>query len=578
MLDELMAGSTSETYGPTHDFWYNEIGHRTHAGVNVTPELAMAFSTVFACIQKNSKTLATLPAHVYEKRGPRETHAVDHELNEILDWKGNRKATGTTVRSSMGANRLAWGNGVCEVQRTNGGTVAELTPLMSKYLRPKIADNGDLHWEHWPEGRYDTTLPPQRYLHDPGPFVLDGVLGITPIQSKETIAGAMAAETYANTFFGNGAHPGGFLEFPIDINLTDERQDALVEKFNETWQGANKAHKVGRLREGVTFNQSVGMPHDDMQLLELRKFNRIELCSIFDTPPVMIQELDPGKYTAIEQAMIAWVRDCLLPQCKATEAAYKRQFFPDSGLYVRHNLAGLARGDMAARSAFYAKGVEWGWFTRNDVRVWEELNPKTGGDELWVPMNSMPLSAQGRVVQGNQPPPDDKNEARAQQPVIVVPVNVIGDSGVDAEALGRQVAEAVAGSIERQPVGAAGAFLPLLEDAAGRVASKEQRAMRNALKRNQDDEAAYLAWADEFFTKHVDFVRQAIEPVVCGIERATNETAAERPADFAARYSGHQLEAARAIPTGGAEMDGGHLLAELRKTYLKTEEIPCLAN
>jgi HK97 family phage portal protein len=551
MIEELMAGTTSETYGPDHDFWYTDIGHATHAGVNVTPETAMRFSTVFACIQKISKTLATLPVHVYEKRGPRETHPVDHELNEVLDWQGNIRATGTTVRSSMYTNRLAWGNGVCEVQWTVDGRVGGLVPLMSKDLRPKFMDNGELRWEHWPEGRYDTTLPPEKYLHDPGPFVLDGALGITPIQSRETIAGAMAAETYANTFFGNGAHPGGFLEFPADINLTDERQDALVEKFNESWQGAAKAHKVGRLREGVKFNQAVGMPHDDMQLLELRKFNRIEICSIFDTPPVMIQELDPGKYTAIEQAMIAWVRDCLLPQCKATESAYKRQFFPDSPLYVRHNLAGLARGDMEARSKFYAAGIQWGWFTRNDVRQWEELNPVEGGDDLWVPMNTMPLGTQGQMVPGSQPPPDDKDDdegAKAQPSVIVV------QSSVDV----------------------AGAFLPLLEDVAARVTTKERKAVSDARRRHKGDATAYSEWCVYWFGKHTATVRKAIEPVVCGIEQARGKTASDRPADFAGRYAEHQLEAARAIPTGGAELDGGHLLAELQKTYL--EEIPCLTN
>jgi HK97 family phage portal protein len=550
MIDELMASTTSETYPPDHDFWYNVIGQATHAGVNVTPETAMRFSTVFACIQKIAKTLATLPVHVHEKRGTRETYPVDHPLNEILDWRGNRRATGTTVRASMYANRLAWGNGVCEVLWTLGGEVAELMPLMSKDLRPRIVENGELYWEYWPEGRYEKTLRPPNYLHDPGPYVLDGVLGITPIESRETIAGAMAAETYANTFFGNGAQPGGFLQFAKDCGLSDERMNDLVERFNEQWQGASRAHKVGRLYEGVTFNQ-IGMPNDDMQLLELRKFNRIEICSIFDVPPVMIQELDPGKYTAIEQAMIAWVRDSLLPQCKATEAAYKRRFFHDSELYVRHNLAGLARGDMEARSKFYAAGIQWGWFTRNDVRQWEELNPVEGGDDLWVPMNTMPLGAQGQVVPGAPPDDDDEDEddeARAQQPVIVV----------------------------RTPVDATGAFLPLLDDVAGRVVAKEQRAVRNAVKKHQDDEEAYAAWCDEFFTKHVEYVRQTIEPVVCGIERVTGETAAERPADFAARYAEQQHEAARNIPTGGAELDGGHLLAELKKTYL--EEIPCLTN
>jgi len=565
MLDDILAGTG--TPGPADDFWYEPLGQATHAGIAVTPETAMRFSTVMACIVKNAKTLATLPVHVYEKRGPRETHPVDHPLNEILTWQGNRRGTGIGVRAAMYANRLAWGNGVSEITYTNGGKVAALTPLMSKWLKPVFADNGDLLWEHHPNGQYDTTLTPEKYLHDPGPFVLDGVLGVSPIQSKETIAGAMAAETFANTFFGNGAQPGGFLEFPAGIGLDDERQDALVQQFNRTWQGASRAHRVGRLREGVTFNQ-VGMPNQDMQLLELRKFNRIEICSIFDTPPVMIQELDPGKYTAIEQAMIAWVRDSLLPQCKATEAVLKRQFFPDSRLYVRHNLAGLARGDMEARSKFYAAGVQWGWFSINDVREWEELNSVPGGDQVRVPLNTIALTEDGTAVV-----PTEGGTARQveRQPPPVIVVNVPAESReADAGAFASEVAEAIAEQAGHTTQDAVAVFGPLFAEAAGRVVTKEERSVNAALKRYESKQEAYDAWCDEWFQKHADCVRQELEPVVCSMERLTGQPAGERPADFGSRYAEHQLQAARGI-AGGAALDTSYLLAELTKTYLETE-------
>ena len=579
MLQEILSASGFANRDPTHDDWYEPRGGMTtHAGIDVTPVAAIKFSSVFACIQKIAKTIASLPVHVYEKTGVRETRLVDHELNEILDWRGNSRATGITVRSSMTTNRLAWGNGVAEITYTNGGKIAALTPLMSKYLRPIVTPAGELHWEHRPDGQYDTTLPPGKYLHDPGPFSLNGLIGISPIASTETIGGAIATQTFVNTFFGNGAVPGGFLEFPAELQLSDERQDALVEKFNETWQGSKRAHKIGRLREGVTFKQ-IGMPLEDMQLLESRKFNRIEICSIFDVPPILIQELDPGKYTAIEQAMIMWVRDSLLPQCKSLEAVYKRVFFPDSNLYVKHNLAGLMRGDMKAQAEFFKAGIQWGWFTVNDVREMMEFNSVEGGDINWIQMNMMSLTSEGQLVGPPKAPPkngdDNEESARRRQPVIVV--NMIGQSrerDVDSEAIGRQVAESVAISLEHPSVDASAAFGPILGKVAERIVAKEDRAVKNALKRYTRNEEAYATWCDDFFTKHAELVRKEIEPVVCGIERVSGRTAAERPADFAARYAERQHASARNIP-GGVLPVAGYLLSELTATYL-TENIPCL--
>ena len=569
MLQEILAADSGWiNRDPFDDDWYASRGATTHAGVDISPETAMRFSTVFACIQKNSKTLASLPVRVYERTAPHKTKAVEHELNDILTWNGNQNATGISVRSSMVANRLGWGNGVAEISYTNDGKVGALTPLMSKYLRPVMSDGGELLWEHWPEGRFDTTLPPDKYIHDPGPFVINGLLGVTPIAAKETIGGAIAAQTFTDGYFGNGAVPGGFLEFPADIDLDDERQDSLVETFNETWRGADKAHKVGRLREGVTFKQ-IGMKLEEMQLIDLRKFSRIEICSIFDTPPVMIQELDPGKYTAIEQAMIMWVRDSLLPAVKATEAAYKKRFFPDSNLYVRHNLAGLARGDMKARGEFYQKGIQNGWFKVDDVREMEELNPVPGGDQNWIQQSMMPLTAGGQVVPPQQQ--GDGQAARRQQPVIVV--NVTGDSqGIDGEAIGRQVSESVTKSLDRKPD--AGAFLPLLENAAMKIVARETTQTAAARKRHAGDPDGYAQWCVRFFGGYQEYIRAEIEPIVRSLERVTQQTAGERPAEFADRYAKRQLTVAYELFANDEPLDTDYLLSELKATYLM-EPIPC---
>ena len=577
MLD-FLADTGWVNRSPADDYWYEPRGRETSAGVDVTASTASEMPTVFACVAKNAKTLAALPVHGYERTGTRERHPVDHVLNDVLTSGGNQRGTGISIRGASVANRLLWGNAVSEVQYANDGTtVREIIPLQSRFLRPRISDSGDLLWEHWPENRYDTTLTPDRYLHEPGHFTVDGMLGISAVAyCREAIASARAAEIFGATFFGNGAQPGGFLEFPAEIQLTEERQDQLTEQFKESFQGVRKAHKIGRLREGVKYNQ-IGMPLEDMQYLGLQKFNRIQMCMIFDTPPVMIQELDPGKYTAIEQAMISWVRDSLLPQVTATEAVFKKKFFPPpSKLFIKYNLAGLMRGDTESRAKFYQAGIQNSWFSVNDVRELEDMNPIEGGNTHWIGMNMMPITSGGQVI---PPPKEERTQAisvQRQQPVIVVPVNVIGETKqIDGEAIQRNIMEAVNMAFDRSPADTR-ALLPIMEDTAARIVAREGKAVRNALKRHQADEIAYADWCDKFFTEHIQHIRKAIEPVICGMERLTEETAGERPAEFAERYATHQLEIALGIPMGGEPLSASYLLEELKTTYFAEAEL-CLA-
>jgi hypothetical protein len=381
----------------------------------------------------------------------------------------------------------------------------------------------------------------------------------------------------------------------------------------------------------------------------------------------MIQELDPGKYTAIEQAMIAWVRDSLLPQTIATEMVFKRKFFPDSKLYLKFNLAALARGDTAARAQFYKEGITWGWFTQNDVRDWEDLDPVDGGDTNWIGMNMMPLTMGGALVdqkrqqQGGgggggggrdeDQEDDDDNQGRTRriQPVIVVPVNVIGQSReIDAEAIGRQVAESVHDvfnpSLSRQEekidnvsieieklnessaknnlftvelvevareaekarkldaaqskedhkairsqtspetarnnleefansrrVDIQGAFGPVISSISKYITAKEIRAVHKAVERYKESTDKFVHWCGQFFSEHAEYVSDAIEPIVAGIESATGKPATVRPTDFALKYAEHQLRIAKGIPAGGADIDADYLIAILKATYLSME-------
>jgi ubiquinone/menaquinone biosynthesis C-methylase UbiE len=136
--------------------------------------------------------------------------------------------------------------------------------------------------------------------------------------------------------------------------------------------------------------------------LETRKFQIDEVARIFHVPPHMIGDLEHGTFSNIEHQAIEFVKYCLGPWLKAWESEIHRKLLAptEKGRYFAEFLEdALLRGDTQARFQAYATGRQWGWYSANDVRELENMNPVKGGDEYMVPLNMMPASMQLEVPQ-----------------------------------------------------------------------------------------------------------------------------------------------------------------------------------
>jgi HK97 family phage portal protein len=140
------------------------------------------------------------------------------------------------------------------------------------------------------------------------------------------------------------------------------------------------------------------MPLSDAQYIETRKFQVADIARIFRIPPHKVGDMEHATFSNIEQQSIEFVQDTMLPWVTRWEQELNRKVFGHPGLkpglrhkyFVRFNLGGLLRGDMASRFRAYAVGRQWGWLSANDVRDLEDLPPIEGGDEYLTPMNMIP--------------------------------------------------------------------------------------------------------------------------------------------------------------------------------------------
>jgi len=114
--------------------------------------------------------------------------------------------------------------------------------------------------------------------------------------AKNAIGMAIACEEYGASFFANGANPGGVLEHPGVL-----KDPAKVrESWNAVYQGSANAHRIAVLEEGMKF-QPIGIPPEQAQFLETRKFQINEIARIFRVPPHMVGDLEKSSFSNIEQ-------------------------------------------------------------------------------------------------------------------------------------------------------------------------------------------------------------------------------------------------------------------------------------
>jgi len=284
--------------------------------------------------------------------------------------------------------------------------------------------------------------------------------------------------------------------------LNPEEQRRMLDQINERFKTAGNAFGLGFLAEGIEYEAMTGMPLKDAEFLGSREFTRVEICSIFDVPPSKVQNLFKSNYNTVEQMNIDWSTDSILPWCVRIESALKRRYFPDEPLYVKHNLAGLLRGDMKSRYDAYAIGRQWGWLTANDVLRMEDMDAVEGGDYLMVPVN-MAIIKNGEVVPVSRPP-------TAQQ---VTP----DESGARHLRITVDASSRPGNESRIEPGSFAGIFL----DAAQQIVTKEIKALENAFKRRAKEDTldGFRNWLAEFYGEHEGYFREKL--------RAPLETAME---------------------------------------------------
>lgn len=364
------------------DAGYSFLFGRTTSGKPVNERTAMQTTAVYACVRILAEAVASLPLHVYEYRddgGKKLVH--DHPLYYLLHDEPNPEMTSFVFRETLMSHLLIWGNAYAQIIRDGAGRVLGLYPLLPDKMEVQRDDKGNIYYVYSRNSDENPTfkeygnikLKAEDVLHIPG-LGFDGLIGYSPIaMAKNAVGMTLACEEYGASFFANGANPGGVLEHPGVLKDPSK----VRESWNSVYRGVSNAHKIAVLEEGMKYQQ-IGIPPEEAQFLETRKFQINEIARLYRIPPHMVGDLDKSSFSNIEQQSLEFVKYTLDPWVIRWEQSLQRSLLlpGEKGKYfIKLNVDGLLRGDYQSRMNGYAVGRQNGWFSANDIREMENMNP-----------------------------------------------------------------------------------------------------------------------------------------------------------------------------------------------------------
>ena len=396
-LFKSRAEPKNSLFGSTYSFFFGS----TNSGKTVNERTAMQTTAVYACVRILAETIASLPLHTYMNTETGKEKAREHPMYHLLSDSPNPEMTSFVFRETLMGHLLLWGNSYSQIIRDGHGKVVALYRLLPDKMKVERSENGEIYYIYNSEGK-DYLLRNTEVLHIPG-LGFDGLIGYSPIaMAKNAIGMALATEEYGAKFFSNGANPGGVLEHPGVVKDPHRIRDS----WNQVYQGTSNAHRVAVLEEGMKFSP-IGIPPEQAQFLETRKYQTEEICRIFRVPPHLVGDLERATFSNIEHQSISFVVHTIRPWLVRIEQSINKALFTEKEkekYFVSFLVEGLLRGDYESRMRGYSIGIQNGFMSPNDVRSLENMNPippEEGGNTYMVNGNMLKLKDVGAYANDN---------------------------------------------------------------------------------------------------------------------------------------------------------------------------------
>lgn len=335
-----------------------------------------------ACALAKARPLASLPVHVFERKGGVRVEAggyTANDLSRLLRTRWNPFMTAQEGFRWLDMTKDAKGNAFARVE-WSGSRIVAIWPLSGK-PEVRMTPAGGVVFKY----SGDKFTPAGNYLSREMVWVKspilddDGLMGVSLAQLAARELGlSIDIEEFYSKLITNGNHFPGWLE--TDQKMDDQGMELLKKQLDDG-SGIVNAGKLRIFDRGMRYHNT-GYTMVDMSLVEQEKWILQQTCRTLSVPPQEVFDLSNATYSNIEQGALNFANKTLVPECAEIERAFSCVLW-DAGItdaYVQFDLNGLLRGNYKDRMEGYRIGLYSGFYCPNDIRAKEDMPPYEGGE------------------------------------------------------------------------------------------------------------------------------------------------------------------------------------------------------
>lgn len=373
------------------------------------------FSVAYvACELAKMRPISALPVHVFHTEEHSRTAATDpvsFNLQNLLQGRWNPVLkSGDGIRwvmitkDTLGSAyaRIEWG------LRQGWRVPVAIWPLQNTVQKLWDDESRTLKYQY--PGDYFT--PQGTYLDNEiiefrSPLTdTDWTHGRSLAEAASTVIGlSIDLDRFYDRLLHNGTHFPRWLE--TDERLSARDRQELAESISDT-AGVLHAGVLRIFDKGLKLRQSEASMTDLALLEEYRKVLQ-DVCRITGVPPNEVYDNSQLTYSGnVEMSAIQFATKTLMPECRELETVFDGVLRSAGNFneHVKWDINGLLRGQYADRMKGYQIGVFSGFYSRNEVREWEEMNPLTGLEKPMMPVNYYLVDENGAL----EPPPKQEGD------------------------------------------------------------------------------------------------------------------------------------------------------------------------
>lgn len=277
------------------------------------------------------------------------------------------------------------GSGLSIKVKGDNGRVRELIPVQPGRWEVRKVSRYELRYRCWDE------------FGIIGDFAADDVFVLNGVQwdwansmnavvlARSAIGLAIATERSQAAMHENGLRPSG--TYSVDGVVNADQHERLT-NYLKKHSGASKTGVPLILdRAAKWLNTSISGV--DAQHVETRRLQIEEICRIYGVFPIMVGHSDKAAtFASSESFFSGHLKHTLEPWHKAWRDRLDEFLLDGSGpLFTEFDTRYLTSGSMVDRAQWTRTMIETGIYNANEIRDYEGLDPREGGEEYLTPLN-----------------------------------------------------------------------------------------------------------------------------------------------------------------------------------------------